>query len=120
MPDGEGISVRLLCMKCGVESTVTEDTPGCPSCGDREGIPANLDDTVTLVMTRHELRILTMWADNHARSIKRAHVTQIILDRLAQQTDTPLTLSQEIADIRAAFPGSDVKVYDADGNPKDI
>lgn len=97
---------------------------GCPACGD-QGIPADPDDTVTVTLTRHELRILTMWADNHARLISQkpglagmVRVTTGILDALGQQTDAPLTLGQELADVRQAFPDTTVTVY-RDGQPTD-
>jgi hypothetical protein len=114
--------MRLLCLACGAESVITEgaSVPGCPECGDRQGIPADLDDTVDVHISKHELRILTMWADNHARSIKMPHVTRIILDRLGTQTDAPLTLGQEIADVRAAFPDAEIRVYDDHGNEQDL
>lgn len=119
--------MRLLCLRC---RTVTQIKPdqhlaGCPGCGDRSGIPADADDTVTVTLTKHELRILTMWADNHARTIASRpgleHMPQItagILDYLGQQTDAPLSLAQEMADVRAAFPDSTVTVY-RDGEPTD-
>lgn len=109
--------MRLMCLECGGEANT--DDPGmgnlkaCPQCG-ATGIPADLDDTGTVVITRHELRILTMWADNYARSITARHpgsdkVVRTIVDRLGTQTDTPLTLSHEFADLRAEF--GEVRVY---------
>jgi NMD protein affecting ribosome stability and mRNA decay len=109
---------NLLCMQCG-ETTTSDDLDACPSCGDKVHPPANLDDTVTVTLARHELRILTFWADSFARQSECTQkAMRIILDRLATQTDTALTMSQEIADLRAAF--GDVQVTDSHGRELDL
>lgn len=117
--------MKLLCMDCGAEI----DPEGrnlicCPECGS-QSIPADLDDSVTITISNHELRILTMWASNWARGASRPGVDMnkpigVILARLGTQTSAALTLSQEIADVRAAFPESEVKVRDASGKELDI
>ena len=111
--------MRLLCLRC---RSVTDLEEGhflacCPECHGT-GTPANLDDTATITITKHELRILTMWASNWASAIvDKPHcedsllVIQGIVDALGTQTDVPLTLSQEMADVRAAFPGLSVTVH---------
>lgn len=114
---------RLLCLACGNETDETPDMRACPSCGDALHPPANLSDSVNLTISTHELRILTMWADNWARSIEARcpgsqKAISVILDRLATQTDAPLSLSQEIADIRREF--GNATVYGSDGNVLDI
>lgn len=118
--------MRLLCLYCGAEIDVRDDErlTGCPQCSNA-GVPADLDDAVDIHITKHELRILTMWADNYARSVVDRHpdlpnVVSTICNRLATQTDVPLTLSQEIADLRAAFPESKVKIYRGDGTEVDL
>ena len=76
---------------------------------------------MTVTLTRHELRILTIWAENWARECG-AHALKAmgtILLRLGTQTDAALTFSQEIADLRAAFPDSQVTVRDATGKEID-
>jgi hypothetical protein len=83
-------------------------------------IPANLDDSVMIHISTHELRILTMWADNWARYIAdrspdAPKVVRLILDRLATQTSAALTLGQEIADVRAEFPEGQVRIYNSQG-----
>lgn len=45
---------------------------------------------------------------------------RVILARLATQTDVALSLSQEIADVRAAFPDSTVTVTDSTGKELDL
>lgn len=109
---------RLLCLQCGEEADATGGLRGCPSCGDREHVPADLDDTVTVTLTRHELRILTIWASNWGDQCGSPEATQVICDRLAQQTDAALTMSQEVADLRAAFGGDNVQVFGPDGQPR--
>lgn len=117
--------MKLLCMDCGSEI----DPEGrklicCPECGS-QSIPADLDDSVTITITNHELRILTMWASNWARARSTAELDltkpiSVILGRLGTQTTAALSLSQEIADVRAAFPESEVKVYDGTGKELDL
>lgn len=114
---------RLLCLHCGAESESGPEQPqaACPACGDTEHIPADLDDTVNLTITRHELRVLTMWADNWARMHgESCHpAMRTILDRIGTQTDTPLTMGQEIADLRAHFGNDNVRVIRDDGTEVD-
>jgi hypothetical protein len=111
-------------MCCGNVATNNTSIPmkGCPSCGDRSHIPADLDETVTIKITKHELRIMTIWASNWARKCGGDSLKpmRVILDRIGTQTGVALTLSQEIADLRAAFPESEVTVKDEDGKDLDI
>jgi len=111
--------IRLLCLRCRatLELPRDHDLTACPECGSH-GVPADLDDTAAVTLTTHELRILTMWASNWAQSIAdkprcedSPQVIQGILDHLGQQTAAPLSLAQELADLRAAFPESDVTVH---------
>ena len=108
--------MRLLCLRCR-EIVDQEGLTACPTCGSTKP-PADADDTVTATLTRHELRILTFWASNYAASIKdhpdggdAPLVITGILDHLAHFTDTALSLRQEIADVRSAFPTSNVTVH---------
>jgi hypothetical protein len=113
---------NLLCMACGNVAATDESLNACPSCGDSEHPAANLADTVTITMTKHELRILTFWAENWARQCGESAMKPmgVILLRLATQTDVALTFGQEIADVRAAFPDSQVTVHRADGGEVDV
>lgn len=95
-------------MVCGEPSYLTEAPDECPHCGDI-GTPADLDETATVTITKHELRILTFWADAYARLYSRmgwdpsdrmSLTLKTILDRISMQTDTPLSFSQDIADFR--------------------
>lgn len=121
--------MRLLCCHCRKTTTVeSEDEPlrSCPSCGST-AVPADADDTATVTLTKHELRILCIWASNFAEAIKdrpgsedSPNVVYGILDHLGTQTDVALSLRQELADVRAAFPDSTVTVYRADGTEVDL
>lgn len=116
--------MKLLCMNCGAVIEGSDELLRCPECGS-DATPASLDDTLTIHITSHELRILTIWASNWAHAIREQHPDagnpiKVILNRLAPQTDVPLTLSQEIADIRASFSESEVTVYDGHGEKMDL
>lgn len=101
-------TLNLLCLVCGEPSYLTEAPDECPKCGD-VGTPADLDETATVTLTKHELRILTFWADAYARlwgrvgydpSNRMSLTLKTIFDRLSMQTDTPLSFSQDLADLR--------------------
>lgn len=118
--------MRLLCLDCR-EATVWNEgdsgLSGCPACG-ATGVPADLDDTVTVTLTTHELRVLTIWASNWAEHISTScpqAPAQIrgILDEIGKSTAAALSLSQEIADLRADPAVSHVVVY-RDGEPTDL
>jgi hypothetical protein len=113
---------HLLCLTCGNTTSTDEAPNACPACGDGEHPPADLADSVTVTLTTHELRILTIWAENWARQCGGDAMKAMgtILLRLGTQTDAALTLSQEIADVRAAFPDSEVTVHQADGTETDL
>lgn len=118
---------RLLCLHC---REITETAPegpslnACPRCGSTS-VPADADDLATVTLTKHELRILGIWASNFAEGIKAGSpdatkVVYGILDGLGTQTDVALSLRQELADVRAAFPDSTVTVHRADGTETDL
>ena len=121
--------MRLLCLACRDISEVLSDgeDPGlaaCPACGNTK-VPADADDTVTITLTTHELRVLAIWASNWATAIKdhpscedSPQVIQGILDHLALYTSAALSMHQEIADLREQF--GKVTVYNADGTVSDI
>lgn len=120
-----GAAVRLLCLTCGTETdTGDQDLAGCPGCGDREHVAADLDDVLTVTITAHELRVLTMWADNWARAYAERDgglcrkAMRVITDRLGQQVSIPRIMSQEIADLREHF--GDVRVTDSQGREVDL
>jgi hypothetical protein len=114
--------VRLLCLSCGNTTETGEPLNACPACGDKGHVPADLDDTVTVTLTKHELRIVTFWAESHARELggDALKAMGVILLRLGTQTDVALTMSQEIADLRAVFADSKVTVHRDDGSEVDL
>jgi DNA-directed RNA polymerase subunit RPC12/RpoP len=78
---------------------------GCPECGAK-GLPADLaTETVTVKVTWHELRILTMWAERWSATEQATpEMTKIvygIADRLqAQHMERPgLTFRSELAEL---------------------
>lgn len=114
----------LLCLCCGAEVVSTVPAlQACPACGCDVHGPASIAerDMQTVRISAHELRILTFFAANWAARVDGedrrpdvAHIVwavQTIVDRLGQQTAVALTMSQEIADVRAEFPDAVVTVY---------
>lgn len=102
-------TLNLLCLVCGEPSYLTEAPSECPHCGDI-GTPADLDKTVSVTLTAHELRILTFWAEAYSRLYSRmgydpgnrmALTLKTIFDRLSMQTDTSLSLVQDMANVRS-------------------
>lgn len=109
------------CVQCSGEFT-EKDIEGakcCPKCGTRS-IPMSPDNDITLNINWHELRILTIWAEQWARrSDKNAEenpeqnpnhenmmmTVMTIAQRLqAQYPDkTPLTLFSEIRELRKNY-----------------
>lgn len=117
---------RLLCLHCRQIILIHPETAltACPNCGSRS-IPADTADTTTLTITTHELRILTIWASNWATHIKDTpgcddspKVISGILDEIGKATAVPLSLGQEIADLRAEF--GEVRVVRGDGSEVDL
>lgn len=117
--------MALLCLECRDEfEDVPEGYVACPGCGAR-GVPADTEQTVTVTITKHELRILTFWAANFAaanrdRAPEMPAIVQGIVDELGKSTDVALSLSQEITDLRRAFPKADVRVFRSDGLETDL
>lgn len=113
---------RWLCLQCSTAFDVepTDDLAGCPGCGDSRGTPANLTtDTVTVDITWHELRVLTIWAEMWAGKmpdeddrLRTQRVVAGIADRIhAQHLDErPLTLTGELAQLRSDFGQANVEV----------
>lgn len=103
----------ILCVEC--RNTFTDEETAtvteCPACGTT-GLPALVSDSLTIKITRHELRILTHWASNYAHSIVREDQTmdpvkavQGIVQGIREQSPDagPLTLHEELQDVADAF-----------------
>lgn len=106
-------TINILCLACGEPSFIEPDADiqACPHCGDT-GLPADLDDTVTVTLTAHELRVLTFWSEAFSKDLikhgydpeqRTKKVLKTIVDRLSMQTDVALSQRQEMADLRALF-----------------
>jgi hypothetical protein len=98
---------NALCLCCGWQGEVDEHAVACPGCGCNEHMPADAEETVTVTLTAHELRIMTMWSmEWGAKFATPGHVPMdTIVDRLVAQTGLALTLEQEMADV-ARFAGA--------------
>lgn len=95
------------CVQCDSEFTEEQllDQLACPACGTKS-IPCDPSKDVQIKINTHELRILTIWADNWAQRAVDAQgkkTLHCILERLAKQLpSTPLTMGMEIADLQDA------------------
>lgn len=60
------------CVQCASEFSEheTENANACPACGDK-GVPMSISEDVTVKINWHELRILSIWAENWARKIQK-------------------------------------------------
>lgn len=116
------------CMACRSEFT-SEQIKGataCPKCGSRS-VPLTSKEDVSIEINWHELRILVIWAENYANSIKgRADVegdpVQTIFGiakRLQDQHPLlmSLTLSAEFEMVKKAYPGATVHGPITPGGP---
>lgn len=85
----------------------------CPSCGTTS-LPSHIADDVEVKMNWHELRILTIWAENYARGIddrKDPNMESLLLTvmsiaaRIQKQypDKVPLTLFSEIRSLREDY-----------------
>jgi predicted RNA-binding Zn-ribbon protein involved in translation (DUF1610 family) len=101
------------CVSCGGRFTDTEIEGkfGCPACGS-QGIPCATKNDVRVEINWHELRILTIWAENHAERMKGENATMprtvmAIARRLQGQHPklTPLTLAAEITELPQKVEG---------------
>ncbi len=111
------------CVRCN-ESFTAEQIQGvsaCPGCGSK-GVPMNPANDVIVRINVHELRILGIWAENHAvtcdnlqldnayhESMKEtvAAITGRLRTQLSNMgCDMPLTLSAEFKQVEKAYPGA--------------
>jgi hypothetical protein len=106
---------RQWCVDCGARFTAQEIEGcfACPKCGSA-GVPCSVEQDVRVEVNWDELRILGIWAENHARQCaanpgnggeKMPRTVQAICRRLQRQFPSfaPLTLSQEIAELPKAL-----------------
>jgi DNA-directed RNA polymerase subunit RPC12/RpoP len=121
-----GSDKTTRCTHCLAEFSNAEiqGVEACPKCGDK-GIPMAVEQDVLIRINVHELRILGIWAENHAVHMDNQHLddayrkpmkdtVNAICDRIRKQLkasgkDAPLTMTAEMQDIKAA--GHDVQLF---------
>lgn len=119
----------IRCLICGKEYSHEElgDVEACPNCGTTT-IPCDIKDDVIIGVNWHELRILTIWAENWARHLdgnleegeeKNLLAIMTIAQRLQKQfpDKTPLTLFGEIKELRKEL-GNENVITDIDDDSK--
>lgn len=103
----------ILCVECRKTFTdeETATVTACPACGTT-GLPALISDSLDIKITRHELRILLMWASNYAHDIEKSSPTLSAIKcvegiakgiREQHPEADPLTLSEELQVVADTF-----------------
>lgn len=125
-PDTGEIVARCVLCSSDFTNSQLKSAKACPKCGE-EGLPMSPQQDVEVKINWHELRILTMWAENWANHIKDtldvkgSPIKSIfaIAKRLQDQHPlmSPLTLSGEFEQLKQAYPGSEVKGNLTPGGP---
>ena len=95
------------CITCNREFTEEDikDSMKCPYCGDI-GIPCSPKNDVTIKINWHELRILTIWAEQWASRCKENSTMPVTVEAIARRLEkqypnkTPLTLAGELSQLR--------------------
>lgn len=104
------------CVRCRGEFTEAQikGVKQCPGCGDN-GVPMSPDEDVVIKINWHELRILTIWAENWANRNKEGHPKGIeavyaIVRQLQNQFPhmKPLTLAGEIRELKEQLPNVNI------------
>lgn len=110
----------IECLHCGTRFSEAEISGAyaCPGCGS-ESVPVDRRLDTQITINPHELRILTIWADNYASEHFRGkpghHSLKRLLDRLRAQVKAPLTMGDEMKDLAAHFE-TKVTMTDGQGN----
>lgn len=97
------------CTNCRSEFTnrELEKADACPSCGCK-GMPMNIAHDTTININWHELRILVIWAMNHAHAIKESvpddpieTIKAIVkpLSAFRPSGAPPLTIAEEMQEV---------------------
>jgi hypothetical protein len=117
----------VWCIDCGKRldfNTLPSGLSACPTCGSN-GIPADASQDVIVEMNWHELRILTIWAENYARAVQDKHASAqmartvfAIARRLRAQHPgfQPLTFSEEIASMPSELAKEGIEVIQMIGD----
>lgn len=110
---------EVRCTICASEFTWDEldNISSCPKCGTMS-IPCNMKDDVSININWHELRILTIWAENWAKQCNEQdklsrpnepfgmpYTVMSICGRLQKQfpEKTKLTLFSEVRELREKY-----------------
>lgn len=106
------------CIRCRTEFTARdlEGAAACPHCGSTS-VPMSPKDDLSIKINWHELRVLSIWAENWA-NLHKENYPELIEDLWAivaplqdQFPDkTPLTFSGEIGDLRRRFPEQKINI----------
>ena len=113
----------MRCTTCRSEfsDVEVEGHSSCPNCKS-VGVPMSIEQDVTIKINLHELRILTIWADNWARQECNedsvAALNGIVNALREQHPGVALTMSDEYQELADAT-GKNVTVHEA-GEKKTI
>ncbi len=122
----------IRCLHCSTEYSrkESEGISSCAKCGSKS-VPCLIDDDVNIRINWHELRILTIWAENWARQIddkeedngkdKLLLTIMTIAERLQNQFPTriPLTMFSEMRELRNSLEGTGTNIItDLDNDGK--
>ena len=110
----------VRCVQCSSEFS-DEEIKGknaCPSCSET-GIPMLIAQDIQVQINWHELRILSMWAENWERTMdksRKPRTIAAITARLERQFSAfaPLSMAGEMRQLQEQFPSAEM--YDGDGN----
>lgn len=116
----------MWCTVCGVRLTEDEVKGwGCPKCGNK-GVPCGCEQDTSVEVNWHELRILTIWAENWAHHIedddKEGMDSKLVIQAIARrlQLQRPqfpqLTLTGEIAALPADLAKSGIEIGNIETN----
>jgi hypothetical protein len=111
------IVAHILCLIC--RGTFTEEEVSglnaCPRCANR-GVPADLRKVANATLTKHEWRILCMWAENWAERVAAKEdaegydsprTVRAIANEIKRQAPDigPLSLRDELQEVADRFGG---------------
>ncbi len=89
------------------------DLKHCPNCSS-DTIPCADVNQVDVNINWHELHIILVWAEHHARAIERNQTVYAIADRLQSQHPARdvLTLAGELREVKDHFGDENVVISD--------
>lgn len=116
---GKGKIYQGFCTLCSTLIERFDGLAACPNCGTA-GVPCSFINQVTVVLNSHELRLILIWAENHATWMKRNNphddpfnkegidVVYAIAARLRRQlkAGSTLTMHDEFLEIQKRFPNA--------------